>query len=168
MSTVKKPRTGQTASTPTQKKLSATTIGIIVAAGIAVLGALAWFVGYPMLKARQNAQIVTPIAETTPDTTFVTPPDTTAIEEVAVLQETVPSVPKGYYIIVGSFRNRDNADRMVNNTGKDIALEVLHFEELGVYRVSAGYYESIRKAYNDAYSVKDLDGCANAWVLENR
>ena len=108
------------------------------------------------------------------DTTEIVFVDTTAtiipeIEEpqIIVKQESSPSVPKGYYIIVGSFRNKNYADIMVRNIRKDIELKVYFFEEIGMYRVSAGYYDNIHKSYNDTYSIKDIDGCANAWVLEN-
>ncbi len=91
------------------------------------------------------------------------------VEELKPLkQESSSSVPKGFYIVVGSYRIKNNADRMVKNRSKDIELKVLFFDELGLYRVSAGHYDNIHKAYNDMYSIKDLDGCSNAWVLENR
>ena len=82
-------------------------------------------------------------------------------------QESSSSVDKGFYVIVGSYRLKSNADNLVKTCRKDIELQVLYFEELGLYRVSAGKYDNIRKAYNDTYSIKDLDGCENAWVLEN-
>ena len=98
---------------------------------------------------------------------FVPEPELPAEELKAEKQESSSSVPKGFYVIVGSFQQKSNADKFVKKC-KDIELEVLHFTELGFYRVSAGRYENIHKAYNDKYSIKDLDGCENAWVLENR
>ncbi len=170
MPPVNKPRPGQKTQVQTTKKSTnsnSTIIGIIIVIAVLALIAVGYFVGYPMLKKSREARPVTNIVETPVDTTTVIPP---VVEnpEIIVKQESSSSVPKGYYIIVGSFRNQNNADKMVKNIRKDIKLEVLSFEELGLYRVSAGHYDNIHKAYNDTYSVKDLDGCANAWVLENR
>jgi len=147
---------------------SSSVIIVIVIAIIAII-AIGFFFGYPLIN---KSEKVRPIII---DTTESTPVDTTetivpVIEEpqIIVKQESSLSVPKGYYIIVGSFRNKNYADIMVKNTRKDIELQVHYFEELGVYRVSAGQYDNIHKAYNDTYSVKDIDGCSNAWVLENQ
>ena len=75
---------------------------------------------------------------------------------------------KGYYIIVGSFREKNNADRFVNNAKKGIELEVIYFEKLGLHCVSAGRYDNSRQAHNDLNSIRNIDGCGKAWVYENR
>jgi hypothetical protein len=167
MPPVNRPRPGQKPRAQTPKKPSgsnSTATGIIIAVAVLALVAAGYFVGYPLLL--KNSQPATAIIIEPPaDTAVITPP---VVEDIAVKQESSSSVPTGYYIIVGSFRNEANASRMVTNCSGDIQLQVLYFAETGFYRVSAGHYDSIHKAYNDTYSVKDLDGCANAWVLENR
>ncbi|MDR2038336.1 MAG: SPOR domain-containing protein [Bacteroidales bacterium] len=83
-------------------------------------------------------------------------------------QESSSSVPTGFYIIIGSYHQRYSAEQLVSAVEKDIEANVLHFKELGLYRVSVGKYDRLNKAYNDLSSIKDLDGCEEAWVLENR
>jgi hypothetical protein len=155
-------------------------IGIIIVIAVLALIAAGYFFGLPYLqKYLQKSPLEAIILENTPpaDTTAQNPDgevlsepeiEVPPVEDIVVKQESSSSAPKGYYIIVGSFRNQSNADRMVQNTRKDIKLETVYFEELELYRVSAGHYDNIHTAYNDTYSVKDLEGCANAWVLENR
>ncbi len=144
-----------------------TTIVVIIILLLLIGGGIAAYFLYPPF---QN------FFRKTPKETIVTEPapkDTVVIEEAPPIEELKPqkqessnSAPKGFYIIVGSYRNQSYANKMVKNCSKDIELEVIYFEEIGMYRVSAGHYDNIHKAYNDAYSIKDLDGCANAWVLE--
>jgi len=149
----------------TQKKSSGSNsaLGILIVIAVLAIVAVGYFVGYPFVQKLMNPQ-PTAIKESPPaDTTKVVIP---VVEEIVVQQKL--SIPKGYYIIVGSFRNTNNANNMVQHTKKDLELNILFFEELGLYRVSAGYYDNIHKAYNDIDSIKDLDGCADAWVLENQ
>jgi len=98
------------------------------------------------------------------------PEDTNTVvipEVVEIVQPELPSIPKGYYIIIGSFRNKENADKMVQNTsGGDV--KALFFEESGLYRVSVGYFDNIRQAYNTKPRIIDSYGISDAWVLENR
>jgi hypothetical protein len=163
---VQKPRP-QTAKTPSG---SGAAWGIVVTIiALALVGG--GYFSYPYLKKwwdeRQHQPVSVKNDAPPTDTTAVVQP---VVEkpDIVVRQESSASAPGGYYIIVGSFRIKDNADNMVKNTRKDIKLEVLYFEEIDAYRVSAGRYDNIHAAYNDTYSVRDLDGCASAWVLENR
>jgi len=137
---------------------------LIVISGLALVAA-GYFVGYPLIQRFKKPQPVVIWQNPSVDTTKVIIPE---VEEIVVQQELSTSIPKGYYIIVGSFRNKNNADNIVHQIKKDIELNVLYFKEEELYRVSAGYYDNIHKAYNDIYSIKDLDGCADAWVLENQ
>ena len=172
MPPVNRPRTHANQRPQRQpKKLTSknSSLVIIIVLVIIALIAIVFFFGYPLINKSEAAHPVII------DTTESTPVDTTEtiipiIEEpqIIVKQESSSSVPKGYYIIVGSFRDKNNADNMAKNIRKDIELTIYFFEEIGMYRVSAGQYDNIHKAYNDTYSVKDLDGCANAWVLENQ
>ena len=150
---------------PKKSTSNNSSLGIIIVIAIIAIIAIGYFYGYPLLKKSKEVHPV--VVDTPVDTTETVIP---VIEEpqIIVKQESSSSIPKGYYIIVGSFRNKNYADIMVKNTRKDIELQVHYFEELGVYRVSAGRYDNIHKAYNDTYSVKDIDGCGNAWVLENQ
>ena len=150
----------------TQKKASGSNsaLGILIVIAVLAIVAVGYFAGYPFLQKLMNPQPTAIKESPLADTTKVVIP---VVEEIVVQQELSTSIPKGYYIIVGSFRNKNNADNMVQNVKKDIELNVLYFKELELHRVSAGYYDNIHKAYNDIYSIKDLDGCADAWVLEN-
>ena len=147
---------------PSQKSVNnnSTVVMIIIAISIIVLVLLGYFFGYPLVKKHFFNRSTTIIQET------VTV-DTPEIEETQIVtqQESNPSIPKGYYIIVGSFRNKVNAEQMVRMNDA-INLNVLYFESLGRYRVTAGYFENIREAYNKIYKVKDVFGTENAWVLE--
>jgi len=105
------------------------------------------------------------------------PPQIIAVEEKpeiipeeppVVIQESTPSIARGYYIIVGSFRDRNRADLMVSNLkNTNLNLEVLHFEDIGAYRISAGHYDNIHSAYNRVHTVMDMMNTPNVWVLEN-
>ncbi|MDR1154563.1 MAG: SPOR domain-containing protein [Bacteroidales bacterium] len=186
MPPVNRPRPGQKTQAQAPKKSTGSnsaTVGIIIVIAVLALIAAGYFFGLPYLpylqKYLQKSPTEAIVLENTPaDTAATQNPDGEALnepepevppaEDIVVKQESSSSAPKGYYIIVGSFRYQSNADRMVQNTRKDIKLETVYFEELGLYRVSAGHYDNIHTAYNDTYSVKDLEGCGNAWVLENR
>ena len=148
---------------------------LFVIAVIAVIVA-GIFIVYPLLKKTSDTSSVTVIENNQVDATeFETIAlDTIAIDipkvdetKITIKQESSTSVPKGFYIIVGSFRDQANADNLVKNVRKDIELKIYFFEGSGLYRVSAGQYDNIHKAYNDTYSIKDIDGCSGAWVLEN-
>jgi cell division septation protein DedD len=133
---------------------------VVVIAVLALVGA-GYYFGYPMFqkywdKRFKPVVLVTPPVDTT----------TVVIPEVVEVVPPEPAIAKGYYIIVGSFRNKDNADKMVQNTsGSDV--KALFFEELGLYRVSIGYYDNIRQAYNNKPGMMASSGIADAWVLEN-
>ena len=163
MPTINQPRPKQIPQAQKSSGSNNNTFGILIVVAVLALVAVGYFVGYPFLQKfmKPRPAMITVIPPV--DTTTVVIPD---VEEIVVQQE-LPSIPKGYYIIVGSFRHQNNAGNMAQNMRKDFELNVLYFEELELYRVSAGFYENIHKAYNDLYSIKDLDGCADAWVLEN-
>ena len=139
---------------------------IIIIIVVLVLGvsAVGFFVGYPYLQQFFEPKSSTILVSPPLDSSSITIP---VVEEVIFQQESSPSVPKGFYIIVGSFLNKSYADDFVDNKRNDYELKILYFEELSLYRVSAGYYDNIHKAYNDLFSIRDLDCCSNAWVLEN-
>jgi len=118
---------------------------------------------YPWLKDHFNSSNTTTITELAPLDTIP------AIDEPFIIEqeESLPSIPKGYYIIIGSFRYKDNAESLVNHYSNRFHLEILFFEELGLYRVSIGYYDNALKAYTNVLSVKDFEAFWDAWVLEN-
>ncbi len=170
------PRT-QTQQKPKSEKKSTnnnTTIGIIVAVAVLLGAGTIAFFSYPPFRDlfRKSPEEVVTRQDTTPKDTVIVE-EAPPVEEAKPLEDVKPqkqevssSTSKGFYIIVGSFREQSNAERMVKKCKKDIELQVIYFQEIGMHRVSAGRYDNIRKAYNDTYSIKDLDGCANAWVLE--
>ena len=165
MPPVTRPRPGQQSQPQTPKTSTGSNknvLWIIVAIAVLALAGAGYFFGYPLYQKYWNARFAIAIPETPPpaeDTTTVVVP---VVEEIAVVSE-LPTIPKGYYIIVGSFRNKNNAAKMVQNTsGSDV--KSLFFEDLGLYRVSVGYFDNIRQAYNN----KNSYGFADAWVLENR
>lgn len=160
-----RPQTAQKPKDEDQPNNAARVIVLIIL--IIGIGVGSYFL-YPIVKAKFFTKPVE-VVEELPTVTEVIeeqPPVTEVLEPFR--QESSSSVPKGFYIIVGSYRIKSNADHLVTKLKKDIELKVLFFEELGLYRVSAGQYDNIHKAYNDLYSIKDLDGCTNAWVLENK
>ena len=169
MPPVNRPRPGQRPRTQPKKSTSNnSSLGIIIVIALLALIAIGYFVVYPLIKKSEVRPVVVDTIESTPiDTTETIIPEIKE-PQIIVKQESSSSVPKGYYIIVGSFRDKNNADNMAKNTRKDIELKIYYFEEIGMYRASAGYYDNIHKAYNDTYSIKDIDGCSNAWVLENQ
>jgi hypothetical protein len=160
MPPVKKSPSGQ--NTRTKKSTFSPGCIIILVIAVCVTAGAVYFYGYPWFQEyRASRHVLPPVEIAVQDTTYTPPP-------VVVQQETVPSVPKGYYIIVGSFRSKEYAEQMAKTLSGSLKLEVFHFEEIGVYRVSAGLYDNIHNAYNNVNRVWDVDGCENAWVLENR
>ena len=138
---------------------------VIIIIAVLVLAVFGYFFGYPLFQKYWNNRFANQIPEAPPviqeaDTATLSP----VIEEI-VFTEEVPSIPKGYYIIAGSFRNKNYADDMVSSN-KDIELETLYFEDLGIYRVSAGYFGNIHQAYNKIYGTRDFDRFGDVWVLE--
>ena len=169
MPPVNRPRPGQASQPQTPKKSSGSNKGILwIVVVIVVLGlaAAGYFFGYPLFQKYWDARFGNIVLESPPvaDTTTVITPE---VEEVFVQPE-VSAIPKGYYIIVGSFRNKDNADKLVQTTTSDSEVKALYFEDLGLYRVSVGYFDNIHKAYNNIHRIKDSYGVADAWVLDNR
>jgi len=142
------------------KKTSKNIIVIFLIVGVIVLLAVGYF-ACPFVKnllfPPQSVIVVEQVPEIIP-----------ADESQEAIQESGTSIPKGYYIIVGSFRDRKNADLWVSNMKNfNLALEVLHFENIGAYRISAGHYDNIHTAYNEAVNVMDVMSSLNVWVLEN-
>ena len=155
-----------------QRSQSGNKIALIVTISIAVIlgiGVAAYFM-YPPFADLFRSKPEQPFYEMPVEEPVQKPiVETIPVEELQPQkQESSNSVAKGFYIIVGSFQQKRNAEYFVKKCSKDTELQVLYFDEIGYYRVSAGKYDNIHKAYNDAYSIKDLDGCENAWVLENR
>jgi uncharacterized protein YneF (UPF0154 family) len=137
---------------------------VIIIIAVLVLAVFGYFFGYPLFQKYRNNRFVNLIPEAPPviqeaDTATLTP----VVEEI--FTEEISSIPKGYYIIAGSFRNKNYADNMVSSN-KDIELEALYFEDLGIYRVSAGYFGNIHQAYNKIYGTRDFDRFDDVWVLE--
>lgn len=137
---------------------------VIIIIAVLVLSVFGYFFGYPLFQKYRNNRFVNLIPEAPPviqeaDTATLTP----VVEEI--FTEEISSIPKGYYIIAGSFRNKNYADNMVSSN-KDIELEALYFEDLGIYRVSAGYFGNIHQAYNKIYGTRDFDRFDDVWVLE--
>lgn len=171
MPPVRRPRPQPVKPEKTAKGSNNITTIIIIIIILIACGVGGYFL-YPVVKnelEKRNRQELPPppvqevVQDTVPQVT-----ETVPVEDIKPdKRESSPSVDRGFYIIVGSFQNKNYAESMVRRLKKDVDLTVLHFPELGVYRVSAGKYESIHKAYNDKYSIKDIDGCENAWVLEN-
>jgi hypothetical protein len=95
------------------------------------------------------------------------PKPAVVVQEV-VRYDTSPTVERGLYIIVGSFLNRRNAEKFAEKLKTDLETDILFFEGSGLFRVSAGKYRSLREAYNDMGSVRIIEGCEEAWVVENR
>ncbi len=167
-----RPKPQQQPNKPKAAPSSGNSKTVIILLAALVICAVGGYFLYPIIKdaleKSRPQQVIT--APTVPE---VVPVDTvqTKIAEPEPIPhkiESVSSVPKGFYIIVGSYQKKYNADNLVKSLKKDVELNVLHFQELGLYRVSAGRYDNIHKAYNDMISIKDLDGCTNAWVLENK
>ncbi len=145
------------------------TIAIIICV-IVLIGAFiaAYFFYPPFGNLFKKQKEVVMVIDTLPQMPVDTLQHTIDSELVPHKTESNSSVEKGFYIIVGSFQQKQNAYNMANKHKKDVDLTVVYFEELGLYRVSAGRYDNIHKAYNDTYSIKDIDGCSDAWVLENQ
>ena len=165
MPSVKKSQSGQSAQTqkPKSSSGSGVIIAIVVIIVVAGIAAAVYFFGYPWFQKYMDSRrpAPPPVEVAVQDTTTYIPP-------VVVQQETAPSVPKGFYIIVGSFRSKDYAEQMVKTFSGALNLDVFYFKKIGMYRVSAGLYDNIHKAYNNVNRVWDVEGCENAWVLENR
>jgi len=158
MSPVKKNSPVSDLQAQTSKKSDNRTLAIIFAA-VLVLVAAGYF-AYPFLK-----NLLFP----PPQIIVVEEPPVIPVEEPAeIFQEPLPSIPSGYYIIIGSFRDKNRADLMVDNLKNvNLVLETLHFENIGAYRISAGRYDNIHVAYNETVKVMDILSTANVWVLEN-
>ena len=169
---------------PVKKKSHSSAIALLVSALILV--AVGYFIVYPFLskylKTPHSLTFVvadTPVRTTSRITAHAEEPEIAVVQEtppatvvnepnIAVVRNRQPASAKGFYVIVGSFPTKASADNFVKTKGNAINLEVLSFEELGLYRISAGYFDNIRSAYNAIPRVKDTGGFANAWVLENR
>jgi flagellar basal body-associated protein FliL len=153
------------------KKGNSALIIFIVIILILLVGAGGFFFS-PIIKEKLKNRIKPPITREQPVVTDTIPPVTQdtvmVVEQISEVHKTESSssVPEGFYIIVGSYRQRYNADNLLEKLKKDIEVNILYFEELGLHRVSTGEYETIHKAYNDLFSIRDIDGCENAWVLE--
>jgi len=156
-------RKNRSVPNPQERSSKKTSKSILVV--ISVVGALvilaAGFLAYPFVK---NLLFPPP-----PVIVVEEKPEIIPVEEPQeAIQEPVSSIPKGYYVIIGSFRDRKSADLWVNNMkDQNLTLEVLHFEEIGAYRVSAGSYDNIHTAYNETINVMDILRTLNVWVLEN-
>jgi cell division protein FtsN len=149
--------------------------GIIIIILAAAIGA-AWYFGYlPFQKKPVPPPPPPPVEVVETDTTQVVQEDPieAVVSEIvaetpAVRYDSDPNVEKGFYIIIGSYQSKRNAERFAKNMKADIETKVLFFEGSGLYRVSCGYYKNIHTAYNDRISILDLEGCSEAWILENR
>ena len=164
--TTKQPGAGKKPGNNNTKTIVIVLVCVVVAAAV-----IAFFVHPPFRDFFRKSPAKTAVEAPAPEEVAedVPPVEEAPAEELQPQkQESSSSVSKGFYVNVGSFRDQRNAERLVKNCSKDIELEVLYFNEIGYYRVSAGHYDNIHKAYNDKYSIKDLDNCENAWVLENR
>ncbi len=157
MATTNTKQQGKTAGNNNTK-----TIIIIIALLIVCIGG-GYFL-YPAIKKASNKKPVAVVPVVTPvDTTRITPVEEPMPEHKV---ESSASVEKGFYLIVGSYHQKSNAERQVKKVS-GTSLTVLYFEELGLYRVSAGKYDNIHKAYNNISHIKEIEGCSEAWVLEN-
>ena len=144
----------------TSEKSSKQILGIICVVAALILVAVG-YLAYPFVKNLlfPSPQVV--VVEKEPE---IIPEE----EPQEIIQEPVSSIPRGYYVIVGSFRSRERADLLVSNMKNfNLTMEVLHFKEIGAYRVSAGFYSNIHTAYNETVKVMDILRSPNVWVLEN-
>lgn len=150
---------------------------------LAIAAVAVYFLVYEPFQQKKQAAIPPPVAvvdsvavdtvamsepvdllESEPVEQFVEAP----VEPIVVRYDSDPNVERGFYIIAGSYRSRRNAEKFAEQLSKDIDCKVLFFESSGLYRVSCGKYGNIHTAYNDRISIRDLEGCAEAWILENR
>ncbi|MDR1672319.1 MAG: SPOR domain-containing protein [Bacteroidales bacterium] len=168
----------------TPKKSNSSAIIAIIA--VVLIGAgIAGYLLYPSLIKKPipepviEPEPVVTLQDTIPEPNTASEPDTlemvaeeiqpVAVDEPMVVRyDSSTTVDRGFYIIVGSFKNKSNADRLAKKLSADIETKVLFFEGSGLHRVSAGKYGYLRDAWNDMGSIRILEGCSEAWVVENR
>ncbi|MDR1667682.1 MAG: SPOR domain-containing protein [Bacteroidales bacterium] len=165
---------------PASKSNNGATIAIIVIALLVIAAVAVYFLVY----APSQQKMPPPAPPVVADTTDIEPPDTLIAESipevvdqfietidnepVAVRYDSDANIERGFYIIAGSYRSKRNAEKFAEKLSKDIDCKILFFESSGLYRVSCGKYGNIHTAYNDRISIRDLEGCSEAWILENR
>jgi hypothetical protein len=183
MSPVTRPTGQRPPNKPSSGGNSGATIAIIVLLLLAGGGGAAYYFFFskqkvkPAPKPASIEQVIEQPQDTLFADTIPLPEPEPVIEPVIeepttalpLKYESSPTIEKGFYIIVGSYQNKYNADKLAKNLKADIETRVLYFEASGLYRVAAGgRYGSIHEAYNDRISIRDIPGCAEAWVVENR
>jgi cell division protein FtsN len=170
MSTLVKPTKPQNASQKGGNGFVITGIIILIVVAAAVTGAY-YFYYLPSQKKPAPAPPVVEKVDTVPIVQEPIEMDTepaSAAETAAVRFDSDPDIEKGFYIVIGSYQNKRNAERFAKNMKADIETKVLYFKGSGLYRVTCGHYKNIHTAYNDRISVLDLEGCGAAWIGDNR
>jgi cell division protein FtsN len=171
MSTLVKPTQPQNSSKKGGNGFVITGIIILI---VAIAGAAYYFYYLPSQKKPVPTPPVVQVAtdtipEVQEDTLELVVAEPVAVNETpAVRYDSDPDVEKGFYIVIGSYQNQNNAKRFAKNMKADIETKVLYFKGSGLFRVTCGHYKNIHTAYNDRISILDLEGCSEAWILENR
>ena len=98
--------------------------------------------------------------------------DTTAEEEIVEIEEKlveieeVPPVVEHYFVIIGSFRNKDNALRYQEIIAEKGFTSVLLRNEAGFYRVSVMGTDDIEDARSEIYRIRDkFEEHRDTWLL---
>jgi len=163
MPPVVRPRSGQSSQPQTPKSSTGSNksvLWIVIIIAVLALAGAGYYFGYPVFQKYWDSRFKVAVPELPPaDTTTV------VIPEVVEIVQPEPAIPNGYYIIVGSFRKKENADKMAQTISGGNT-KSLYFEELGLYRVSVGYFDNIRQAYNNKPGIMASYGISEAWVLE--
>ena len=112
----------------------------------------------------QNQPFVLSEAETTPEKTAEEP--IIEVEEKLVSVNELPPDPARYFVIIGSFRNPDNAKYYQKQIHLDgFSSELLKNEE-GLYRVSVMTFDDILKARKEIKRIREtFPKYSDTWLL---
>ena len=173
MNNTRRPVPNQNAQPPQPKKSSGSGKSLVIVGVLALiilLGVGGYFFAYPLIKERffpppPPPVVIEEIQEPEPEPEFIVEEIPEPIVETPKITD---SAPKGFYIIVGSFRLKRNADKFVKIISRDLDAESFYFASIDMHRVSVGFYNSWTAACNDLPSIRDIEGCEKAWVLINK
>lgn len=91
--------------------------------------------------------------------------DSSAIQNIKAVLNNLNHPQQGvYYLVGGSFRTRENAEKYFEKVSK-VGWEPVHLGEIGKYHlVALAVYPTQREAVNAQYRVLRIDSTAGAWV----
>ena len=110
----------------------------------------------------QPAQTVEPVVETTPAPPAPVEKEVTRAEVFSVVEGESDNELKNYHVVIGSFKNQDNAKRLQARMRPEYK-PVIVINEQGMYRVLLVSFDDYASAKQKIAAIHDQFG--DAWVL---